>query len=92
VRPSTELGEKKMGLERFLFERVYRHRDILAKRTAAQQALREAFQLLVSEPDRMPIKFRRLAERDGVHRAVGDYLAGMTDRYAFEEHERLTSR
>ncbi|HEX2476523.1 MAG TPA: hypothetical protein VHK01_17350, partial [Lacipirellulaceae bacterium] len=58
----------------------------------AQQALRETIQWLVNEPNLLPAKFRRLAERDGVHRAVGDYLAGMTDRYAIEEHERLASR
>jgi dGTPase len=92
VNPSTELAEKKLGLERFLFERVYRHPDVLAKRRHAQQALRESFQWLVNEPDQLPAKLRRLAERDGVHRAVGDYLAGMTDRYAVEEHERLASR
>jgi dGTPase len=92
VHPSAELANKKLGLERFLFERVYRHPDVLAKRRQAQQALRESFQWLVNEPDQLPAKFRRLAERDGVHRAVGDYLAGMTDRYAVEEHERLASR
>ena len=92
VHPSPELAEKKSGLERFLFSRVYRHPDVLAKRRHAQQALRESFELLVEKPDQLPAKFRRLAERDGVHRAVGDYLAGMTDRYAVEEHERLTAR
>jgi dGTPase len=92
VNPSPELAEKKLGLERFLFERVYRHPDVLAKRGHAQQALRESFQWLVNEPGRLPAKFRRLAERDGVHRAVGDYLAGMTDRYAVEQYERLASR
>jgi dGTPase len=91
VHPSPELSEKKLGLERFLFERVYRHADVLAKRHHAQQALRESFQWLVDEPDKLPAKFRLLAERDGVHRAVGDYLAGMTDRYAVEEHDRLAS-
>jgi dGTPase len=92
VNPSPEVAEKKLGLERFLFDRVYRHPDVLAKRHHAQQALRESFQWLVNEPDRLPAKFRRLAERDGVHRAVGDYLAGMTDRYAIEQHKRLASR
>ncbi len=92
VRPSPELSEKKLGLERFLFERVYRHPDVLVKRHHAQQALRESFQWLMDEPDQLPAKFRRLAERDGVDRAVGDYLAGMTDRYAIEEHDRLASR
>jgi dGTPase len=91
VHPSPELAEKKFGLEQFLFSRVYRHPDVLAKRRQAQHALRESFELLVEKPDRLPAKFRRLAERDGVHRAVGDYLAGMTDRYAFEQHERLVS-
>ena len=83
------MAEKKSGLEAFLFERVYRHPEVLAKRAAAQQALRESFHALVSEPERLPLKFRRLADRDGVHRAVADYLAGMTDRFAFQEHRRL---
>jgi dGTPase len=91
VHPSRELAEKKLGLERFLFSRVYRHPDVLARRHHAQQALRESFELLVKKPDQLPAKFRRIGERDGVHRAVGDYLAGMTDRYAIEEHERLAS-
>jgi dGTPase len=89
VQPSAELADKKSGLEQFLFDRVYRHPDLLAKRAAAQEALRESFQALVKEPDRLPAKFRRLADHDGVPRAVGDYLAGMTDRFAFEEHRRL---
>jgi dGTPase len=92
VQASRELAEKKTGLERFLFDRVYRHPDVLAKRRHAQQALRETFELLVKKPDLLPAKFRRIAERDGVHRAVSDYLAGMTDRYAVEEHDRLTAR
>jgi dGTPase len=92
VRPSAELAARKRGLERFLFDRVYRHPAVLAKRNKAQQALRETFQTLVSEPDRLPVKFLRLADRDGLHRAVGDYLAGMTDRFAVEEHQRLATR
>jgi dGTPase len=89
VQPSLDLAAQKAGLEAFLFERVYRHPDVLAKRAAAQLAMRESFDALVRAPDRLPTKFRRLAERDGVPRAVAHYLAGMTDRYAFQEHQRL---
>jgi dGTPase len=89
IHPSSELAEKKSGLERYLFDRVYRHPEILAKRGEAQRILRETFDALANEPDRLPAKFRRLAERDGVPRAVADYLAGMTDRFAFDEHARL---
>ena len=92
VHASAELAEKKFGLERFLFDTVYRHPQVLTKRRPAQQALRESFDVLVHEPAQLPPKFQRLAERDGVPRAVADYLAGMTDRFALEEHGRLVAR
>jgi dGTPase len=89
IVPSTEVQEKKRLLECFLFDNVYRHPRVLAQRIPAQQALREMFNIFVVTPEKLPLKFRRLAERDGVRRATGDYLAGMTDRFAFEEHRRL---
>lgn len=89
IQPSDALGEKKTELEKFLFDKVYRHPGILEKRRKAQQALRESFASLVADPQKLPAKFRRLADREGVRRAAGDYLAGMTDRFAFEEHKRL---
>ena len=92
IRPSPGLAEKKAILERFLFDNVYRHPEVLAKRRPAQQALREMFDGLLKRPERLPLKFRRLAEKEGIPRAVGDYLAGMTDRFAFEEHQRLAGR
>jgi dGTPase len=92
VHASAELAEKKSGLEQFLFDRVYRHPGVLAKRAEAQEALREMFQALLTKPDRLPLKFKRLAERHGLHRAIGDYLAGMTDRFALVEHQRLVGR
>jgi dGTPase len=47
------------------------------------------FQILTGEPDRLPAKFRARVASDGAARAVADYLAGMTDRFALEEHRRL---
>ncbi len=90
VTVSSELAEKKSGLERFLFDRVYRHPQILATRGRAQKALRETFDALLQTPDQLPPKFQRISEVDGLPRAVGDYVAGMTDRFAFDEHARLT--
>jgi dGTPase len=92
VHPSPGLVEKKSGLERFLFDSVYRHPQVLDKRRPAQQALRETFATLVADPGKLPPKFQGLAERDGVPRAAADYLAGMTDRFALEEHARLVAR
>jgi dGTPase len=92
IRPSEELAKKKSGLESFLFDKVYRHPKLLQKRGTAQRALREMFHELEHSPEKLPAKFRRRAEADGVRRAVCDYLAGMTDRFAFEEYNRLVKR
>ena len=89
VQPSDELGEKKRELEKFLFDKVYRHPGVLVRRREAQQALRESFAALVADPQKLPVKFRRLADDEGIRRAAADYLGGMTDRFAFEEHKRL---
>jgi len=89
VQPSTALAGKKSGLERFLFDAVYHHPTVLVKRTHAQQVLREMFDVLTETPAQLPEKFHRIAKSDGVPRAVGDYLAGMTDRFAFDQHRRL---
>jgi dGTPase len=89
VKPSPELAQQKIGLEQFLFDRVYRHPNVLARRGEAQQALRELFDFLIRDRAELPAKFQRIAASEGLPRAVGDYLAGMTDRFALEEHARL---
>jgi dGTPase len=89
IAPSFLLSEKKAILERFLFDNVYRHPALLKQRAEAQNVLREMFEYLVQHTDRLPTKFLRIADAHGLPRAVGDYLAGMTDRFAYEEHARL---
>jgi dGTPase len=87
--PSTDLAEKKRGLESFLWNQVYRHPTVVERRSPAQRALREMFKFFATTQDRLPPKFQQRAVVDGVPRAVADYLAGMTDRFALEEHRRL---
>jgi dGTPase len=89
INPSQELAEQKMQLEAFLFDRVYRHPDVLVHRTEAQGFLRETFFTLLSRPDLMPQRFRQRVDREGLERSVGDYLAGMTDRFARREYDRV---
>jgi dGTPase len=89
--PSTELAEQKRGLESFLRNEVYRHPTVAVRRGAAQQVLREMFERFAAGPHHLPPKFEQRAAADGVPRAVADYVAGMTDRFAMEEHRRLTA-
>ena len=85
-----ELSEKKAELERFLFEAVYRHPRVLKMRDEAQNALRTSFAALVDEPDQLlPAHFRARIDSAGLKRTVVDYLAGMTDRYAWQTYRAL---
>jgi len=89
VAPSEQMFEQKAELEKFLFTRVYRHPVILAERAHAGEALREMFQQFSQSPARLPQSARARLEKDGVARVVCDLLAGMTDRFALEAHQRL---
>lgn len=88
VGPSLTLAERKDQLESFLYQRVYRHPQLVAVRSRAQQQLRTMFAGYCRRPALLPQKFRDRAETFGIAAAVGDYLAGMTDRYC-EQQFRL---
>ncbi|MCC6493018.1 MAG: metal-dependent phosphohydrolase, partial [Pirellulales bacterium] len=89
VGNSTDVNEQKAELQRLLFERVYRHPLVLEQRTYAGGALREMFAAVLSEPARLPAKYLGVAQREGLPRAAGDFLAAMTDRFALEEYDQL---
>jgi dGTPase len=79
-------------LRRFLFERMYRHYRVNRTRSQARRILAEMFQLFMADPGVMPTEWGvRAASADPFKRsrAVCDYIAGMTDRYAIEEHRKL---
>lgn len=89
ILQSVELQQQKTELERFLFDHVYRHPDVVKTRDRAQTALQELFHKMVDQEEYLPESFQRRAKTAGIHRSVCDYLAGMTDRFAWREHERL---
>ncbi|MEX2168119.1 MAG: dNTP triphosphohydrolase [Pirellulales bacterium] len=86
--PSAEMDARKKELEALLFKRVYRHPIVLEHRAQATQALRDMFARYLKVPDRLPRKFAELATEDSLPRAIGDYLAGMTDRFALDALRR----
>jgi dGTPase len=89
---SPPMGEDLAHLRAFLHERMYRHWRVNRTRSQARRILAEMFTLFMAEPDVLPAEwFARLQDFDAAGRArvVCDYIAGMTDRYAIEEHRRL---
>jgi dGTPase len=79
------------ALKRFLFERMYRHYRVNRMSSKARRVVRELFQLFMAEPECLPSEWRAHAVDGEAERArvVADYLAGMTDRFALDEHRRL---
>ena len=79
-------------LRAFLHERMYRHYKVNRKRSQARRILRDLFDLFFREPDTLPDYWRESAIQTSPERrarVVCDYLAGMTDNFAIEEHRRL---
>ncbi|MCA9260934.1 MAG: dNTP triphosphohydrolase [Planctomycetales bacterium] len=89
VGPSDEVRQIKRELERLLFERVYRHPDVLAQRGRAGEALRGVFNQTLERAADLPEPFCLIARADSAARAVGDYLACMTDRCALETFAKM---
>ncbi len=89
---SQPIAREMAELARFLYERVYRHAKLLELSRHAAEVLAGLFHALVAAPHEMSPWYARWVEQVGVERAVCDYLAGMTDRFAELEFERLTGR
>ncbi|MCC6471124.1 MAG: deoxyguanosinetriphosphate triphosphohydrolase, partial [Alphaproteobacteria bacterium] len=80
------------ALKRFLFERMYRHYRVNRMTSKARRVVRDLFELFVNEPACLPTEWREQtddAAPEKTARVVADYIAGMTDRYALDEHARL---
>ena len=86
---SDAMREKSAALKRFLLHNLYRHPQVMATTGQAKQVVRELFAAYLEDPGQMPQDF---AARPDTARAVADYIAGMTDRFAAREHERMTGR
>jgi dGTPase len=87
------MAEAHMVIKDFLFARMYRHWRVNRMTTKARRLTEELFRLLHADPTLLPDDWRARAGEGSTHRAatvVGDYVAGMTDRYAMDEHRRLT--
>ena len=92
---SAGMRAQSRQLKSFLFRELYRHPQVVQTTDGARQVVRELFALYQADPRQMPAAQAGWAlEGDAQQRArtVADFIAGMTDRYAAREHERLTGQ
>ena len=91
IRYSDELAEVNRALRKFLYQNVYYHPRVAQVNRRACQMLRRVFEAYLVDPERLGNAATRRIDKEGLHRTVCDYVAGMTDRYLMEEYQRLTS-
>ena len=89
IRYSDELAKANRSLRKFLYQNVYYHPRVAEVNQRACEMLRRVFEAYLADPDRLGEGATRRVEKEGLHRTVCDYIAGMTDRYVMEEYARI---
>jgi dGTPase len=92
----ADMARESQALKQFLFRNLYRHAEVTQTMDHAQTVVQDLFSLYLVRPQEMKprhaAKAQAAASEAGRARAVADFVAGMTDRYAAHEHERLTGK
>lgn len=88
---SDEMIAKAATLREFLYAKMYRHWRMNRSRSQARRIVRELFDVFLAEPDTLPPVWLHLHSKDSTKaaRLICDYIAGMTDDFAIDEHRRL---
>ncbi len=86
---SPDLLNEKQDLSDFLHEKMYCHHRVIRMQERAKRIVRELFEEYMRCPKLLPESYQEWMDSAGKPRAIADYIAGMTDRYAIQEHQEL---
>jgi len=86
---SDELDGARRELKTFLFDRFYNHPTVLSRTRRAEAVVEDLFKFFFGDPARLPAGVRGRCGEEGEVRAIADYIAGMTDRFALSEHRQV---
>lgn len=86
---SEEMNRRNRELKDFLYTKMYRHYRVVRMQVKAEQLIEDLFKAYQKEPSSLPELFQVVIDQRGLERTICDYIAGMTDRYAIEEHQKL---
>jgi dGTPase len=86
---SKEMMDLRRPLREFLIKKLYCHYRVIRMSNKAKRFIQELFNVYIKSPEQLPPHIEKRVAVDGVRRAVCDYIAGMTDRYALDEYKKL---
>lgn len=86
---TEDMHRRNRELKDFLYNNLYRHYRVVRMAVKAERILTDLFNAYRAEPTTLPKHVQTLIEERGLERTICDHIAGMTDRYAIEEHQKL---
>lgn len=86
---SEDMHRRNRELKDFLYNNLYRHHRVVRMAKKAERTIEEIFNAYREEPKMLAAHFQGMIEERGLERTICDYIAGMTDRYAIEEYQKL---
>src|SRR5258706_1326830 len=86
---SEDMQRRNRELKDFLYKKLYRHYRVVRMSVRAERLISDLFNGYKAEPAILPDHVQRIIEKHGLERTICDHIAGMTDRYAIEEHQKL---
>jgi len=86
---SEDMHRRNRELKDFLYNKLYRHYRVVRMAVKAERIITEIFNAYCKEPAMLPYDYQEIIEKRGLARTTCDYIAGMTDRYAIEEYQKL---
>lgn len=86
---SEEIRRRNRELKDVLYKKLYRHHRVVRMQVKAERIISDLFNGYRAEPAILPDHVQFFIEKRGLERTICDYIAGMTDRYAIEEHQKL---
>jgi dGTPase len=86
---SPEMEALKKSWKKFLHTRLYHHYRVVRMTEKGERVIRAIFKVYLERPEQLPPSVLRRSKKDGIYRATCDYIAGMTDRFAQDEYQKL---
>jgi dGTPase len=86
---SEDMHRRNRELKDFLYSNLYRHYRVVRMAVKAERILADLFRNYQTEPSMLPNHVQEMIEENGLERTICDYIAGMTDRFAVDEHQKL---
>ena len=92
LRQSADAEPNRLGTKYFLFHNLYNARELDPEKEDAERIITELFEFWIGKPESLPASYKEKASEQPLARVVCDYIAGMTDNYIYEQHEKYCGK